>query len=147
MEIYQATQTDCEGVSYLFNLYREFYHQPSDFDGAMTFISERLEKRDSIIFVAVNHDRYVGFIQLYPSFSSIAMKRTWILNDLYVIQEARREGIGQSLMDAAINICIETGANSLSLQTAPDNEHARRLYKNNGFTLDNEYDSFIRYYR
>ncbi|OCA90180.1 GNAT family N-acetyltransferase [Pradoshia sp. D12] len=147
MEIYQATLKNREGVSQLFNSYREFYHQPSDFDGAMTFISERLEKRDSIIFVAVNHKRYVGFIQLYPSFSSIAMKRTWILNDLYVIQEARREGIGQLLMDAAINLCTETGAKSLSLQTAPDNEQARRLYKNNGFTLDNEYDSFIRYFR
>lgn len=86
-------------------------------------------------------------LQLYPSFSPIAMKRTWILNDLYVIHEARREGIGQLLMDAAINLCTITEVKSLSLQTAPDNENARRLYKNNGFTLDNEYDSFIRYFR
>lgn len=33
MKIYQATITDLEGVSDLFNLYRIFYNQPSDPNG------------------------------------------------------------------------------------------------------------------
>ncbi len=146
MEIYQAKEKDLHEVAKLFNLYREYYHQPSNFDGALTFIGERMEKMDSIIFVAVKQERYIGFIQLYPSFSSISMKRTWILNDLYVIHEARQEGAGQLLIDMALKLCTETNARSLSLQTAPGNKYARRLYEKNGFSLDNEYLSYIRYF-
>jgi ribosomal protein S18 acetylase RimI-like enzyme len=143
LEIYQATLKDLEGLAHLFNQYREFYHQPSDINGALTFIKERIEMMDSVIFVTVNHDRYIGFVQLYPSFSSISMRRTWILNDLYVIPEARQEGVGQMLIEEAMKLCTETGAKSLSLQTAPDNDRARKLYEKNGFVIDNEYDSYI----
>ena len=146
MEIYQATIKNLEEITQLFNQYREFYHQPGDLDGAKVFISERLERRDSIIFVAVKQNKSIGFTQLYPSFSSISMKRTWILNDLYVIPEARQEGVGQKLINAAINLCKETKANSLSLQTAPDNDRARKLYEKNGFILDSEYDPYILYF-
>ena len=114
--------------------------------GALIFIRERLEKEDSIIFVAVHRKRMAGFIQLYPSYSSISMKRAWILNDLYVIPEARQEGVGQKLISAAIHLCEKTNANSLSLQTAPDNDRARKLYEKNGFTLEREFDPYILYF-
>ena len=117
--IYRAGTKELEEVAHLFNKYRQWYHQPSDLNGAMAFVKERLEKEESIIFVAVQHKRQVGFVQLYPSFSSISMQRAWILNDLYVIPEARREGVGQELLSASIKLCKETNANSLSLQTAP----------------------------
>ena len=146
IEIFRAGTKDLEEVAHLFNKYREWYHQPSDLNGALIFIKERLEKEESIIFVAVHHKKPVGFVQLYPSFSSISMKRAWILNDLYVIPEARQEGVGQELLSAAIKLCEETNANSLSLQTAPDNDRARRLYEKNGFKLDQEFDPYILYF-
>ena len=146
IEIYRAGTKELEEVAHLFNKYRQWYNQPSDLNGAMAFVKERLEKEESIIFVAVQHKRQVGFVQLYPSFSSISMQRAWILNDLYVIPEARREGVGQELLSASIKLCKETNANSLSLQTAPDNERARRLYEKNGFKLDREFDPYIVYF-
>ena len=51
MEIYQATIEDLEGVSNLFNLYRVFYQQTSDLEGATAYIKERLENEDSVIYV------------------------------------------------------------------------------------------------
>ncbi|WP_416828170.1 GNAT family N-acetyltransferase [Ectobacillus polymachus] len=136
MEVYQATITDLVGVSELFNLYRVFYNQSSDLEGAATFLAERINNQESVIFVAVQEGRYVGFTQLYPSFSSVSMRRMWILNDLYVLKEARGQGVAQKLLDAAKKYALQTEAKSLELQTAPDNKIAQKLYEKNGYQKD-----------
>ncbi|MCP3027096.1 N-acetyltransferase [Halobacillus sp. A5] len=138
MEIYQASIEDLDGAAVLFNLYREFYEQVSD-AGAAAYIKKRLENKDSVIFVMKNNDKYVGFAQLYPTFSSISMKKAWILNDLYVDVEARGQGIGERLLHKAKEHAIETGANSISLSTAPDNLSAQRLYEKNGYVRDSQF--------
>ncbi|MDQ0219822.1 GNAT family N-acetyltransferase [Peribacillus cavernae] len=142
MEVYQATLSDLKEVSNLFNLYRMFYKQPSDLNGVELFISERLKNQESVIFVTVDQGEYLGFTQLYPSFSSVSMKRTWILNDLYVHEEARRKGVAQKLLEKAKEYALSTGAKSLELQTAPDNNDAQRLYEKNGYKVDS---SFLNY--
>jgi len=139
VEIYQATMEDLEGVSSLFNLYRIFYHQASDMEGAKAYITERLKLEDSVIFVVKDDDKYVGFTQLYPTFSSIAMRRAWILNDLYVTNVARKQGIGEMLLQKAKEYALKTGAKSVSLSTAPDNDSAQRLYERNGYVRDSQF--------
>ncbi|KGA98400.1 N-acetyltransferase [Alkalihalobacillus alcalophilus ATCC 27647 = CGMCC 1.3604] len=139
MEIYQATMEDLEGVSVLFNHYRQFYEQASDLEGAKTYLTVRLEKKDSVIFVVKEDKYYLGFTQLYPTFSSISMKRAWILNDLYIASEARKRGLGEQLLEKAKKFAIETGAVSLSLSTAPDNQAAQRLYEKNGYQKDTNF--------
>ena len=139
METYQATIEDLEGVSNLFNLYRMFYQQTSDLEGATAYIKERLENEDSVIYVVKNKKDYVGFTQLYPTFSSISMKRAWILNDLYVDAEARKQGIGEMLLQKVKDFATETGAKNISLSTAPDNYSAQRLYEKNGYIRDSKF--------
>ncbi|WP_163581436.1 GNAT family N-acetyltransferase [Gracilibacillus saliphilus] len=139
MEIYQAKKEDLEGVSYLFNLYRVFYQHSSDIESAKSYIEKRLQNKDSVIFVAKDNEKYVGFTQLYPTFSSISMKKEWILNDLYVDAKSRKLGIGEMLLHKAKDYAIETGANSITLSTAPDNYSAQRLYKKNGYLRDSQF--------
>lgn len=139
MELYQATITDIEGVAHLFNLYRMFYEQPSDMEGAKQYLTERMQKNESIIFVVKDHEKYVGFTQLYPSFSSISMRKTWILNDLYVDETARKQGVGELLLQKAKEFAIETGAKGISLSTALTNSSAQRLYEKNGYVRDTEF--------
>ena len=139
MEIYQATIEDLEGVSNLFNAYRMFYEQTSDLDGAKGYIKERLENEDSVIFVVKKNQMYIGFTQLYPTFSSISMKNAWILNDLFIYPEARKQGIGRMLLHKAKDYAIKTGAKSISLSTAPDNFSAQRLYEINGYERDSQF--------
>lgn len=139
METVQASIEDLDGVSNLFNLYRMFYQQVSDLERAKTYIKDRLENKDSIIFVVKNQQKIVGFTQLYPTFSSISMKRAWILNDLYVDAEARKQGIGEMLLHKAKDFAIETGAKSITLETAPDNDVAQRLYEKNGYKRDSQF--------
>jgi hypothetical protein len=71
----------------LFDSYRQFYGQEPDLPGARRFLEARLRCRDSVVFLAFRDDATrtsVGFVQLYPSFSSVSMKPIWILNDLFV---------------------------------------------------------------
>lgn len=136
MEIYKATLCDADGISKLFDQYRVFYKQTSNIDAAKRFIQERLEKNDSVIFVAVENGKYVGFTQLYPTFSSVAMKRLWILNDLYVDEVNRQSGVGRKLLAVAKQFVMETKAKGLQLQTAVDNFTAQRLYESDGWKRD-----------
>lgn len=139
MEIFQATNEDIEGVSNLFNSYRMFYEQISDLEGAKDYINKRLENEDSVIFVVKNNQKYVGFTQLYPTFSSTAMKKAWILNDLFVDPEARKQGVGEVLLNKAKDFAVETGAIKLSLKTATDNFSAQKLYEKNGYERDSQF--------
>ena len=83
----------------LFDAYRVFYEQASDLAGAREYLQQRLSNLDSVIFLALDGRRGLGFCQLYPSFTSVRMRRIWILYDLFVIREARRQGIGRALME------------------------------------------------
>lgn len=78
----------------------------------------------------------VGFVQLYPMFSSVRTAKTWILNDLYVDAGARRQGVARALLDAAATFAREDGAAGISLETSRDNAAARALYLAAGWQED-----------
>lgn len=126
----------------LFDGYRQFYKQPSDVDGARHFLSERLTKNESVIFLALEGSVGLGFTQLYPSFSSVSMKRQWILNDLFVAPEARKMGVGEALLERARQFAVETQAKGLTLMTAVDNYPAQRLYERMGWQRENNFYTY-----
>jgi ribosomal protein S18 acetylase RimI-like enzyme len=142
--IRQASAADIELVAPLFDAYRQFYAQPSDLDLARAFIAERLTRGESVIFLAERAGRSVGFVQLYPLFSSTAARprRLWLLNDLYVSPEARSGGVGRALMDRARQLAEATDAVGLELATARTNVGAQRLYESLGYRVD---EHFLRY--
>lgn len=146
LRIHQADGCDLNAVAALFNQYRMFYGKPDDAAGAARFIGERLELRDSAIFVAAAFQEpadaaweAAGFVQLYPSFSSLSMSRLWILNDLYVAKEFRGHGIGRMLLNQAKEHAVRSGAAGLTLSTHPGNLAARRLYESAGYVEDSEF--------
>jgi ribosomal protein S18 acetylase RimI-like enzyme len=139
MEVRQATINDLEELVEIFNLYRVFYKQPSDKKGALEFLFDRFEHRESIIFLATVDNKIVGFTQLYPIFSSVSMKRVWLLNDLYVRESHRRKGIANSLLNATKEFAQQTKAKGTELSTAMDNKQAQSLYEQLGYEKDEEY--------
>src|SRR5438876_5496886 len=96
IRIVRAGRDDLEDVIPLFDDYREFYEAGSDHAAARAFLIERIERHQSVIFVAyASRHEAVGFTQLYPSFSSVSLKQLWILNDLFVRPDVRRGGVGR----------------------------------------------------
>ena len=133
ISVRQAGMADVDIVAPLFDLYRQFYRQPANLELSRAFINERLE---SVIFLAESETgEAAGFMQLYPLFSSISARRSWMLNDLFVLPEARRNGVASALLDAAKAHAVATGAKSLELSTAHDNP-AQKLYESHGYVRD-----------
>ena len=123
----------------LFDAYRTFYRQKPDLRGAKRFLSQRLARKESVVFVARKGGAAVGFMQLYPTFSSVSMRRLWILNDLYVVPEGRRRGVAEALIARARRLAKETSAEGLFLETAVGNKAARRLYEKLGWKREREF--------
>ena len=139
MKIVLAHLEHLEAVSRLFDQYRIFYQQPSNLEAATKFIRERMQKNDSTIFLVEEGGCPLGFTQLYPSFSSVSMKRVWILNDLFMEESSRKGGIAKLLMNAAEEFARETGAVRIILATQISNVAARSLYESRGYTKDEEF--------
>ena len=78
----------------------------------------------------------LGFVQLFPSFSSLKAQRLWVLNDLFVAPEGRGKGVGRALMDRARRHAEETGACRLTLETMHDNHVAKALYQSLGYVRE-----------
>ncbi len=127
----------------LFDQYRQFYKQVSDPDGCRRFLLQRIENRESVIYLALDNGVAAGFVQLYPSFSSASMRRLWILNDLFVATQYRRSGAGQELIEHSRQLAIHTGAKGLVLATAIENFTAQRLYEKLGFTRDHDFYHYV----
>lgn len=142
LTIVQASLDHIEVVLPLFDRYRQFYDQPPAVDKARRFLTERLTGNESVVFLALRAGVGVGFTQLYPSFSSLSMKRLWILNDLFVAATARKQGVGEALLERAKQFALETNAQGLILETGMDNP-ARKLYERLGWKRDETFHYFL----
>jgi ribosomal protein S18 acetylase RimI-like enzyme len=134
MKIIRASEDNIAQVSHLFDLYRQFYKCDSDMDLAQKFISDRILRNESIIFLATNQaSTAMGFVQLYPSFCSVDAVKILILYDLYVDANYRKYGVGKTLMNRATDHARETGIARLDLLTAHSNKPGQALYENLGY--------------
>jgi ribosomal protein S18 acetylase RimI-like enzyme len=134
--IRRADANDLDALASLFDAYRQFYEQASNIKGARAFLAQRLEYDESVLLIAEHGGVAVGFVQLYPIFSSVRMGRVWTLNDLYVVPDARRGGIARALLDACCDFARATGALGLQLETGKDNVAAQKLYRDAGWELE-----------
>lgn len=141
MNVRQATTDDIGRLAALFDAYRQFYERPSDLAMSREFISQRLQRDESVIFLAEEEGETLGFVQLYPVFSSTSPRpgRLWLLNDLFVTPAARGRGVGRHLMDRARTLAEETGACGLELATARTNHNAQALYESLGYRRDDDF--------
>ncbi len=142
MNIILATQEQLDDVVRLFGRYREFYMQKCSEIAERTFINQRLTHQDSTIFIAYEHDTPVGFVQLYPTFSSVRMQLMYILNDLYIDSAQRQKGYATALIEHAVHFSKEQGAIRITLHTQQTNSAAQQLYEKLGWVQEQEFYSY-----
>ena len=143
LQIMQATPADVGALTPLFDAYRQFYKRPPNEEAARRFLFARLSKSESVMFYAQLGRAAVGLVHLYPVFSSLQLRRQWILSDLFVSPGARKHGVAHALMDRARQFAESTQADGLMLETATDNHNAQRLYERLGWKRD---EDFYRYF-
>ncbi len=139
--IKQACIIDLDDLISLFDQYRIFYKQSSDIIAARNFLLDRITNKQSTIFIAYIARTAVGFVQLYPLFSSVSMHSLLLLNDLYVSPQYRSNGVGESLLEHCQSYAVLSSATGLVLETAKDNP-AQQLYKKLGWK---ENKNFLHY--
>ena len=135
-----ATVEDVDRVAPLFDAYRQFYGLAPDLALASRFLADRLARGESVVLLAAAADGTpMGFVQMYPGFSSLRAARTFVLYDLFVQPRARRHGVGRLLMQAASDEARRAGAVALVLSTAKTNVGAQRLYESLGWVRDEDF--------
>lgn len=140
----RASIQDISSLAPLFDAYRVFYGRKSDLKLAETFLLDRLNRGEAVIFFCQPSRSVapVGFTQLYPSYSSVSAGRIWILNDLFVAPKARSLGVGRALIEAAHAHARKTDALQVVLSTAHTNRKARKLYESVGYVRDTEFRTY-----
>ena len=74
----------------------------------------------------------VGYACLYWTFTSLVPAERVLMNDLFVSEAARGQGVGRALIEASAAVARERGVTHLEWATAPDNLTAQRLYDSTG---------------
>ncbi len=132
-----ATAADLDDLVPLFAAYLDFYGVGKPERQVRAFLAERLERDDSTLLIARDDGANAqGFVQLYPLYDSLALRPSLLLSDLYVAAQARRQGIGEQLLEAARQHGLRVGACGLQLETARTNQAAQSLYERLGYVRD-----------
>ena len=145
MRIVTATLEHLDLLTPLFVKYREFYGELPYPDSSRKFLETRLRRQESVIYLALadDDDRLLGFCQLYPSYSSLSLKRVWILNDIYVAEDARRQLVADRLLQTAKTMAKDTNAVRMRVSTSSDNAVAQALYESIGFREDTQFKNYV----
>src|SRR5690606_6648357 len=110
----------------MFIKYREFYGELPFPESSRKFLETRLKRKESAIYLALaaDEDKLLGYCQLFPSFSSLSLKRVWILNDIYVAEDARRMLVADRLLQTAKQMAKDSNAVRMLVATSVSNEAA-----------------------
>lgn len=138
--ISKATAADADAVVPLFDAYRAFFAGPDDLARSRGFLQERLHAEDSVVFFARSDTQALGFIQLYPLWSSWYCRKIWFLSDLYVREASRKRGIGRCLVERAVEYAVATNASSIMVELPHREPHLKAFYASLGFDEDPIFD-------
>ena len=142
ISVRQAVLSDLGVLVPLFDGYRQFYGQAPNLANAEAFLRERIGHGESVLFLAHAAGLPVGFTQLYPSFSSVSLSRTFVLNDLYVLPSHRRAGVASQLLGAAVAYARTLDAVRLTLNTDIQNASAQATYEARGWKREREFFTY-----
>jgi GNAT superfamily N-acetyltransferase len=137
--IERVTSGDLDDLLALMRAYCDFYEStPSD--GALLELSRALiadPERDGVQLIARDRRSVaVGFATIFWSWSTADASRIGVMNDLYVVPEARGTGLAERLIAACVERCTQRGIPTLEWQTAPDNLRAQAVYGRVGATRE-----------
>ena len=140
MSVTAVGVADLDALVPLFAGYLQFYQVPRSATEIHAFLLERLQRGDAQLFIARDEQGMAqGFTQLYPLQSSLSLAPAWLLSDLFVLPSARRQGVGEALMNAARAYAEASGACGLQLETAKTNLAGEALYERLGYVRDELY--------
>jgi GNAT superfamily N-acetyltransferase len=134
LEIAPIAAEHFEELLPLIAAYQRFYEvEEIDEERNRAFFRRFLAPSEDGMLLGAHRDgRLVGYACLYWHFSSLETCDSVLMNDLYVTEEARGQGVGRALIEATVEVSRDRGAPFVEWATAPDNHTAQRLYDSTG---------------
>ncbi|CAB4876153.1 unannotated protein [freshwater metagenome] len=130
-----VAETDLPELLPLMRAYCDFY-EVAPADAALLEMSRALiadPERTGIQLIARDAaGGAIGFATVFWTWQTLEAAPQAVMNDLYVIPEARGSGIARELIDECARRADAHGANVLAWQTAHDNHRAQTLYNRTG---------------
>ena len=142
LKIIRANKNHIEGVSILFDFYRQFYKYQKDLKNSKNYIHKMIENNESIIFIGIENENIIAFVQLYETFDSLNLNKKIVLYDLYVLEKYRKLGIGRKLMNKSKEFAINNKFSRIELSTSINNYDAQKLYESLDYIRDKEYYNY-----
>jgi GNAT superfamily N-acetyltransferase len=137
---------DLEDVLRLMRAYCDFYEvSPSD-DDLLALAKALIEDPGGEGLQLIGRDsssRAAGFATVYWTWETTIASRIGIMNDLFVAEDARGQGLAEQLIEACRAECVRRGADRLTWQTAPDNKRAQAVYDRVGGTREQWIDYWL----
>jgi ribosomal protein S18 acetylase RimI-like enzyme len=103
--------------------------------GYSQFLASQLDEEGAVMFVAERQRKVVGYV--YGAIEPLSWKdlrdQCGFVHDLVVGDGSRGSGIGDALLNAALEWLREQGMPRVVLGTAAKNDRARRLFQRRGF--------------
>ncbi|MFN0183746.1 MAG: N-acetyltransferase family protein [Aquabacterium sp.] len=141
----QAVLADLDLVADLLNQFRVHQGRASDLAAVRAFLLARFDHGESVVYLALDGAEPLGFAQLYPSFSSTALARVMILNDLFVTDAGRRRGVASRLLAAVEAHAWCHGSTRVTLNVMRTNTAGQALYEARGWKQDADFFMYHRF--
>jgi len=134
IEIAAIAPGEYEELLPLIAAYQRFYEVEEIDEGRNRAFFQRFlaPSEDGMLLGARAGGALLGYACLYWHFGSLQAAETVLMNDLYVEEAARGQGVGRALIEASAAVARGRGASHLEWSTAPDNLTAQRLYDSTG---------------
>lgn len=134
LEIAPIAAEEFEELLPLIAAYQRFYEvEEIDEERNRAFFRRFLApSEDGLLLGARSEGKLVGYTCLYWHFSSLEACESVLMNDLFVTESARGQGVGRALIEATAKVARERGVPFVEWSTAPDNHTAQLLYDSTG---------------
>ncbi|MBU7592867.1 GNAT family N-acetyltransferase [Metabacillus halosaccharovorans] len=122
----------------MYQYFVDFYKRPKpQIEKVHNLIETLQEKNKGIQFIAEQDGELLGFATLYFSFSTTKADKITVMNDLFVVENARGTGVAQELFKSCEKFTKANGYAHMSWVTATDNKRAQRFYEKMGGSIGN----------
>lgn len=132
IEIHKATQSDYPEIHRMILDFATFQRTPEKVSITLEQMQENGE--DFQALVAKNGEEYIGFATYYFGFSSWSGRHLF-LDDLYLVEEHRGQGLGHLFMDKLEEIAKGEKCQSMRWLVSKWNAPAIAFYKKRGATI------------
>ena len=128
----QATGADAEDVGRLLDAFNREYDEPTPGPEALAERFRELLADDTDVLLIGDGPDGIAVLRYRLSIWTPGLE--CYLAELYVTPPERGHGLGRALMERAIELAKERGADGMDLGTSVDDTAARGLYESLGFT-------------